>query len=63
MYLKEIDTLSVIIITMLSTLAYYAFSKDRALYKKLLALEKGLEDFIEQKCRKMKTGEGRWNRC
>lgn len=59
MDLKETDTLPVIIITMLSILVYYAFSKDRALDKKLLALEKGLE----QKCRKMKIGEGSWKRC
>lgn len=41
--LKEIDTLPVI--TMLS-MVYYAFSKGRALDKKLLTLEKGLEDVI-----------------
>lgn len=46
--LKEIDALSVIIITILSSLIYYVFSRDRALDKELGALEKGLEETLEK---------------
>lgn len=39
MNLKEINTLPVIIVAMLSVSAYYVFPKDKALEKKLQALE------------------------
>ena len=52
MNLKEIDTLPVIIVAMLSVLAYYIFSKDKALEKKLQALEKELEDFTGERMQK-----------
>jgi hypothetical protein len=40
MDLKVIDTLPVIIITMLSILVYYVFSQDRALNKKICVLKR-----------------------
>ena len=47
MDLKEIDTLSFISIAIFILLIFYVFSKDRALDKKFLALEKRLQVTLE----------------
>ena len=47
MDLKEIDSLSFISIAIFILLIFYVFSKDRALDKKFLALEKRLQVTIE----------------
>lgn len=58
--LKKTDTLPVI--TMLS-MVYYAFSKGRALDKKITNLRKGIRRSYRTKCRKMKVVERSWKRC
>jgi glycine cleavage system aminomethyltransferase T len=60
MDLREIDSLPVII-TMLSILVYYVFSKDRTVYKKLWVLEKGLEEMLKLKVQDF-IGHDKWQR-